>query len=135
MRFTIIGLAAIAIAGAAPAAAQDRSGAGWNSGGSAGANGGFTVRVHRGGGDRWNGDGRDRDGRDRDGRDGRDGRRGRDGGDTYFPYRDYQGDSLWRSVSFNDWWHDRPDRAFPRWVAGNADTCERIWSSGSGWRC
>ena len=40
----------------------------------------------------------------------------------------------WESDSYNDWWHDRPDRAFPRWVQNNQN-CERIWSSGSGWRC
>jgi hypothetical protein len=81
------------------------------------------VRIHRG-----------HDGRRGDG-DRRDRRRFRDRhGDTFFAYRDYQGDTLWRSDSFNDWWHDRPDRAFPRWVAGNAK-CERLWWSGSGWRC
>ena len=36
--------------------------------------------------------------------------------------------------SFNDWWHDRPDRAYPRWMQNNAN-CERIWWSGGGWRC
>ena len=56
------------------------------------------------------------------------------GGDVFFPYRDYQGDSLWRSDSFNDWWHDRPDRAFPRWVASNRD-CQRQYWAGGGWRC
>lgn len=40
----------------------------------------------------------------------------------------------WQSDSFNDWWHDRPDRAFPRWVQHNQN-CERIWWSGAGWRC
>ena len=56
------------------------------------------------------------------------------GGDVFFPYRDYQGDTLWRPDSFNDWWHDRPDRAFPRWVRNNRD-CGRQWWSGGGWRC
>lgn len=36
--------------------------------------------------------------------------------------------------SFNDWWHDRPDRAYPRWMSNNQN-CERMWWSGSGWRC
>src|SRR5574338_872626 len=36
--------------------------------------------------------------------------------------------------SFNDWWHDRPDRAFPRWIFNNQN-CERMWWSGGGWRC
>ena len=40
----------------------------------------------------------------------------------------------WQSDSYNDWWHDRPDRSYPRWVANNAN-CERMWWSGSGWRC
>jgi hypothetical protein len=77
---------------------------------------GSFVRIHRGHRDTF----RDRD-RDR-------------GGDVFFPYRDYQGDTLWRSESFNDWWHDRPDRAFPRWVANNRN-CERQYWAGGGWRC
>jgi hypothetical protein len=40
----------------------------------------------------------------------------------------------WESNSFNDWWHDRPDRSFPRWVRQNQN-CERMWWSGGGWRC
>ena len=48
--------------------------------------------------------------------------------------RGWDGGSAWRSDSFNDWWHDRPDRAFPRWTQTNQN-CERIWWSGSGWRC
>jgi hypothetical protein len=45
----------------------------------------------------------------------------------------------WDPDSFNDWWHDRPDRAYPRWVQEqrrNA-TCDpdRMWWSGSGWHC
>ena len=45
----------------------------------------------------------------------------------------------WDSDSFNDWWHDRPDRAFPRWVQEQRaqGTCDpdRMWWSGSGWHC
>jgi len=45
----------------------------------------------------------------------------------------------WASDSFNDWWHDRPDRAYPRWVQDQrrSGTCEpeRMWWSGSGWHC
>jgi hypothetical protein len=38
--------------------------------------------------------------------------------------------------SYNDWWHDRPDRAFPRWVQHNQDcTPDRMWWSGNGWHC
>jgi len=40
----------------------------------------------------------------------------------------------WQSDSYNDWWHDRPDRAFPRWVQHNQD-CQRVWWGGGGWRC
>jgi hypothetical protein len=40
----------------------------------------------------------------------------------------------WAPDSYNDWWHDRPDRAYPRWTRTNQN-CERIWWSGSGWRC
>jgi hypothetical protein len=36
--------------------------------------------------------------------------------------------------SYNDWWHDRPDRAFPRWMQSNRN-CDRVWWSGGGWRC
>lgn len=45
----------------------------------------------------------------------------------------------WDSGSFNDWWHDRPDRAYPRWVQDQrrSGTCDqdRMWWSGSGWHC
>lgn len=45
----------------------------------------------------------------------------------------------WDSDSFNDWWHDRPDRAYPRWVQDQqrTGTCDedRMWWSGTGWRC
>lgn len=40
----------------------------------------------------------------------------------------------WAPDSYNDWWHDRPDRAYPRWLQNNRD-CERVWWSGGGWRC
>ena len=45
----------------------------------------------------------------------------------------------WEPDSYNDWWHDRPDRAFPRWVqqAQHGGICDedRMWWSGAGWRC
>lgn len=42
----------------------------------------------------------------------------------------------WDPDSFNDWWHDRPDRAYPRWVQHNQNcTPDRMWWSGSGWHC
>jgi hypothetical protein len=48
-------------------------------------------------------------------------------------------DRDWAPESANDWWHDRPDRAYPRWVQDQhaRGTCDpdRIWWSGSGWHC
>ena len=45
----------------------------------------------------------------------------------------------WAPDSYNDWWHDRPDRAFPRWVLEQRarGTCDadRMWWSGLGWHC
>lgn len=45
----------------------------------------------------------------------------------------------WEPDSYNDWWNDRPDRAYPRWVQeqhmrGSCDP-DRMWWSGSGWHC
>lgn len=62
-------------------------------------------------------------------------RRDRDGdGDVFIGEWPQQGDTIWRSDSFNDWWHDRPDRAYPRWMVGN-QSCERKWWGGGAWRC
>ena len=61
-------------------------------------------------------------------------RRSDDGVVFYDSYRDYQGDTAWKSDSFNDWWHDRPDRAYPRWVTANKN-CERKWWAGDTLRC
>ena len=44
----------------------------------------------------------------------------------------------WDSDSYNDWWHDRPDRACPRWdqeQRGGPCPEDRRWWSGSGWHC
>ena len=69
------------------------------------------------------------------GRHDRDFRRNRRSGDGVFYYdRDYQGDTAWRSDGFNDWWHDRPERAYPRWMLGNQN-CERQWYQGNVLRC
>ena len=68
------------------------------------------------------------------GRDG-DRRRRHRGSDTVLVYdRDWQGQSAWRANSFNDWWHERPHRSFPRWMSANQD-CKRVWQSGGAWRC
>ena len=40
----------------------------------------------------------------------------------------------WEPSSYNDWWHDRPDRSFPRWMQSNQN-CERQWQGGGVWRC
>ena len=57
------------------------------------------------------------------------------GTDTVIVYdRDYQGDSAWRAESFNDWWHERPNRSYPGWVMRNGD-CQRMWWDGSVLRC
>jgi hypothetical protein len=84
------------------------------------------VHVHR----RHIGDGDHRG--DRDGFD--------DGGFSYGlgynDYGDYDGNRQFDPDKWNDWWHNRPDRAFPRWVWNNQNcTPDRMWSSGSGWRC
>ena len=45
----------------------------------------------------------------------------------------------WDPDSYNDWWNDRPDRAYPRWVQEQrrSGTCDpdRMWWSGNGWHC
>jgi hypothetical protein len=62
-------------------------------------------------------------------------RRHRNGDGSVLIYdRDYQGDSMWRSDSFNDWWHDNPSRAYPHWMLGNQN-CERQWYQGNVLRC
>ena len=40
------------------------------------------------------------------------------------------------SDSFNGWWHDRPDRAYPAWMRSNQNmpNCRLYWAGG-GWRC
>ena len=59
----------------------------------------------------------------------RDGRRHRrDGTDVFigdWGYSDWTvyNDRAFRSDGYNDWWHDRPDRSFPRWVTSGR--CDR----------
>lgn len=89
---------------------------------------GMTVRVHRKG----NGDDHDKDWK-RD----RWPRHPRHPG--FYPTyvvadREYQGDSVWKHDSFNDWWHERPHRAYPRWMQNNQQ-CDRRWWGGGVWRC
>ena len=57
------------------------------------------------------------------------------GTDTILVYdRGYQGDTAWRAESFNDWWHERTERSYPRWLQNNAN-CERKWWAGETLRC
>ena len=71
--------------------------------------------------------------RDHDGR--RDRRRGR-----HFPtvalvgHWGWDEDRTWEPDSYNDWWHERPWRSYPRWVQNN-DDCDRMWWGGGAWRC
>ena len=125
MRTMLLGCAAAAlIAGAMPAQAEFP-------GREAGATQttAHGVRITRGpGDDRFRGrDGDHRRHRDRD--------RGVFIG-GYWPGGEWalHNNRSWQSDSYNDWWHDRTDRSYPRWVANNAN-CERMWFSGSGWRC
>ena len=127
MRTMLLGFAAslAAIVPAAPAAAFDPTVSQFTDGAT-----GVTVHRARPGG--FDGDLR-RDGRDRD-RDRRDRRRDR-GFDGFLVYdREWQGDTAWRANSYNDWWHERPWRSYPRWVHNNSN-CEREWQGGGVWRC
>lgn len=77
-----------------------------------------------------------RDGRHHGGRDHRRDFGGCDFAGLGWGYYDQDINRSWDSDSFNDWWHDRPDRAYPRWVSHNEDcTPDRMWWSGSGWHC
>lgn len=58
----------------------------------------------------------------------------RHGGDIFLGDWEYTGNQVFRSDSYNDWWHDRPDRAYPRWMRNNAN-CERKWWGGDTLRC
>ena len=126
MRASLLGSLAIAsvIITAGPASAQSWTGAAIGSGTAfAGDKSGFGHGAATMG-DRRHGDRRDR-------------RRGRgfEGPVIYGGWdRDYQGDSAWRANSFNDWWHERPNRSFPRWMQNNQN-CERQWWGGGAWRC
>lgn len=36
--------------------------------------------------------------------------------------------------SYNDWWHERTERSYPRWIQNNQN-CERRWYAGDTLRC
>ena len=136
MRAMLLGsalLAAVAVS-AVPAGAQSWTSAGISSGSAfAGSNSSGVTPGGEGSGHAVG----TFDGRPHDRRDRRDRRRGRDfdGGVVFGDWdRDYQGDTLWRPSSFNDWWHERPNRSFPRWMQHNQN-CERQWWGGGTWRC
>jgi hypothetical protein len=52
----------------------------------------------------------------------------------YNDYGDYDANRSFDPDKWNDWWHDRPDRAFPRWMSRNQG-CERPWYSGDVLTC
>ena len=52
----------------------------------------------------------------------------------YNDYGDYDANRSFDPDKWNDWWHDRPERAFPRWMSRNQD-CARRWYSGDVLTC
>jgi hypothetical protein len=52
----------------------------------------------------------------------------------YNGYGDFDGNRSFDPDKWNDWWHDRPDRAYPRWMSRNQD-CARPWYSGDMLTC
>jgi hypothetical protein len=56
------------------------------------------------------------------------------GGDIFLGDWEYTGNQTWRPDSFNDWWHERPNRAYPAWVQRNRD-CQRKWWQGETLTC
>src|SRR3954447_2532760 len=128
MRMLIVTAASLAAFSAVPASAAHWSDPGFPAAAS--------VTVHRGAG-AFIADSRhhSRDRRDRDGR------RDRRDFDTYgfgpWDYAsDFDGNRAFDPDKYNDWWHERPWRAYPRWVQNNRDcTPDRMWQGGGVWRC
>jgi hypothetical protein len=52
------------------------------------------------------------------------------GAGGYYDYGDYDANRSFSPDKWNDWWHERPERAYPRWMSHN-EGCERPWYSGS----
>ena len=52
----------------------------------------------------------------------------------YYDYGDFDGNRQFDADKWNDWWHERPERAFPRWMSRNQD-CARLWFSGNVLTC
>ena len=125
----LVSAASFAAVSAAPASAEHWSDRGFPAAAS--------VTVHRGGGAFIGGSRHDR--RDRHDRDGRRDRRDFDRGDVFGPWDyayNFDGNRSFDPDKWNDWWHERPWRAYPRWVQHNRD-CEpdRMWQGGGVWRC
>lgn len=145
-RMLLAATASVAALGAFGSAAQAQMMGGFH-GNQSGS--GF-VRFETGHGDRFDGGGfggcfPSGDVRLRERGEGRDGHGGHSGGhhgnrcgDTFLGY--YGGEwALYNnrsfdSDSFNGWWHDRPDRAYPAWVQRNQN-CLRPWFSGDTLTC
>ena len=53
---------------------------------------------------------------------------------AYGDYGDFDGNRSFDADKWNDWWHNRPDRAYPRWMTRNSD-CARRWYSGDVLTC
>jgi hypothetical protein len=60
-----------------------------------------------------------------------------DAGLGYLDPGDYDANRSFNPDLWNDWWHERPWRSYPRWVQQQNMNCEpdRMWWSGSGWHC
>lgn len=52
----------------------------------------------------------------------------------YGDYSDFDGNRSFDPDTWNDWWHERPERAYPRWLSRNQD-CARRWYSGDVLTC
>ena len=52
----------------------------------------------------------------------------------YNDYGDYDANRSFDPDKWNDWWNDRPERSFPRWLSRNQD-CARQWYSGDVLTC
>ena len=55
---------------------------------------------------------------------------------TWGYYSDFDANRSFDADRWNDWWHERPWRSYPRWVQ-HKESCEpeRMWWSGRGWHC
>ena len=134
-RVLLVSAASFAAILATPASAEHWSDRGYPAAAS--------VNVHRGGA--FAIDGRfgrhDRDRHHRHDRDNRRDRRDFDRGDFIGPWNysyDFDGNRSFDPDKWNDWWHERPWRAYPRWVQSNRNRdCqpERMWQGGGEWRC